>query len=336
MKKAFSKALSRVVLPEILLPSLLLDGGYRVLGAIVGASISRRYLEASVPRSALAGEALLVALFVVLAGPAIVSGMYAVSRVVVMQGRGKLSDFWSGLGTYWWRLVGLGLLASLAMTVVVLGLGLGTGTYSFDQIPPMEMLLKLQAGAVIFIAVYVFARYLMAPVIPAMVIEQVPAMKSIELGAKFAWRNPGILVPAVAADLAVSWVLQQVNSATTKVLDYQFALTVGRLLPNLMVTLLIAVVSAFFRLLYLGIYYDNLPLPVGVITPDCSAATGAFSDAIDVSVSQETGGSEETEAPEEVGAPGEAGEPQQAEDPERKEVAGQPEEKKEPGEPEEE
>lgn len=338
VRKAFSKALSRLTLPEILLPSLVIDGLHGALGAVLAINVSRKVLESPVPRGEVAGEMVLVALFGLLLAPAILSGLYSVSRAVVVNGRGKWSDFRSGLWTYWWRLVGLALLGSLAVTIGALILGVKGADMGFGQLPDFNELMRFDTTYPLFVVLYLVGRYLVSPVVPAMVIEQTPAVKAIELGTKFAARNASSMVPAVALDLVVAWVLQWADDVTGNLLDVHFGFQFGRFLPNLAVLLLMALVSAFFRLLYLGIYYDNLPNhPLPLFIPDSPVGAGLSEDAVSPEAPRETGGAPDDEksgGPQEVEGAEAAGDPGEKEG---ADTAGDPAEKEgteEPGEAE--
>ena len=103
VRKAFSKALSRVTLPEILLPSLVIDGLHGALGAVLAINVSRKVLESPVPRGEVAGK-WCCHLFGLLLAPAIWRAL-PVSRAVVVNGRGKWSDFGRDCGPTgggWW------------------------------------------------------------------------------------------------------------------------------------------------------------------------------------------------------------------------------------------
>jgi hypothetical protein len=266
-RKALSTALSRVILPEILLPSLIIGGGANVFPTLMVLGRLGPAMRSPAQARESAGEMLLMLLFTVLVLPAVSSGLYAVSRAVVMYGRAGWKDFWSGLGTYWWRIVGLFSLMTLAVILVFVALGFDRGSFLFDAIPTPDRLFAVTAGSLVLLLVYVAARYFLTPVLPAMVIEQVPALKSIELGFRFAWRNASVVAPVVGVDLVGTWLLGRIESATAETIGYEYGLTFGAVFPYVAMALVSVLVSAFFRLLHLGIYYDRLPPPVVVTGP---------------------------------------------------------------------
>lgn len=262
-QKALSKALARVILPEILLPALLVDGGFGALALLLAIRVVGRLPASPAQARDFAGGGLLIALIAIIAVPAIASGLYSVTRAVVVYGRGRWSDFWSGLGTYWWRLVGLSLLATLALTAVGIAVGFGMISNSFGQIPRLEDFLYMRTTSLVLLGLYFVARYFVTPVIPAMVIEQTSAVESIGLGFRFAWKNPSIVAPAVAIDAAVAWVVQRIRPPLDAAMFGQ-GLGAGVVFVVLMMVAISAVVSAFFKLLHLGIYHDNVLVPVAV------------------------------------------------------------------------
>lgn len=255
VKREFAKAAARMALPGVWVPAVTVYGGLNAFTGLFMYNVAKGASASTDPQARIDGL-VLVSLISLLATPAVVSGMWSVSREAVLRGRAGWKDFWSGLATYYWRLVGLALLAGLAVSVIALafirpfvrgGFDIGRRPWDF----PAPLLL-----------VYLVGQYFATPVMPAVVIEQKRAIESIGLGVRFAFRNASILVPAAVVDLAVGRILQRVESAAAEPLTLGYYFGQERLIALgavfVLLTLVSALVSAFFRLLYLGIYHSRV------------------------------------------------------------------------------
>lgn len=141
----------------------------------------------------------LVALVLAFLAPAGVSGLASLARASLDRQEGDWRDFHSGLGTYYGKALGAYLLFALAVALC------GKGFFRWTA----ELV-----GA-----------YFFAPWIAAAVFEGTGIVASISIGAKFAWRNPGLLIPAYLLHEAGKFLVQAVTSRSAFTVDPSLSLS---------------------------------------------------------------------------------------------------------------
>lgn len=246
VKAQFRKAASRTLLPAVWLPGVLVGGGLGMALMLVSFSLISR--AGDLGRVADSGGAVALVFLSLLAFPAVQSGLWAVSKAVVAEGEAEWSDFWSGAGTYYWRLAGLFLL--IAVAAMILGPSLAR-TVSSRLYPGGS----LDGAATPFVLLYIVSRYFAATVVPAMVWDQLGVFAAVGRGFSFAWFNVPALAPAVAVDLVGNWIFQKIDLTSPAVASAQtLQLDAGVVVLYGVSVLVTSFVSCFFRLLYLGIY----------------------------------------------------------------------------------
>lgn len=245
MRTVVSKAAARAAYPAVWGPAVIVSGGASAIMSLGMLRIASTLTPSDIPSAS--GGLAFVGLLSFFALPAIMSGLWTVTRAAVVEGEADWSDFWSGMGVFYWRIVGLMLLSGLAMSAAILILRIPSpgqyrqGHFLYSAPAPLMLL-------------YLVGQYFATSVIPAMVIEEEGALRSVGLGIAFGWRNPSILVPAVALDAAFSWVAQRAEALLMGLSPGGVALHPGKVAGYVAIALVGAAVAAFFRVLYMEIY----------------------------------------------------------------------------------
>jgi len=126
---------------------------------------------------------LVLAIFV--CAPAVASGIVSQADAATRDEEAGLSRFWGGLGVYYWRIVGAYLLIGILGVLVSIPLAPDRWTsYSRRSASPAEYL----ASTAIM--------YFLGSWIAAAVVDGSGVTGSLGRSARFAWKNPGLLLPA--------------------------------------------------------------------------------------------------------------------------------------------
>ena len=133
------------------------------------------------------------ALAIALMAPAGVSGLASLAQASVERDAGDWRDFWGGLGTYYGKALG----AYLLFAVMIAFCGKG--------------LFRLAAE---FVGAYFFV-----PWIAAAAFDGTGIIDSISAGAKFAWKNPDLLVPGYLMHQIGKFLVQAVVTRSVFTVD---------------------------------------------------------------------------------------------------------------------
>lgn len=206
----FASTLRKMRRPGLFLPGVLLFAltqivflgfAYHLLGMV-----RDRRLDALTQWSERYGSLISVlSLAVAFCVPAAVSGFATLAGAAVENDRGGWAEFWKGTGTYYGRVVGAYALAGLGILLLAIPFGgityrsggTGVGTPSGQN---------LLAQCVNLVGAYFFT-----PWIAAAVIDGTGVTASLSRGAKFAWANPNLLVPAFALQRAVGYLVSRLT-----------------------------------------------------------------------------------------------------------------------------
>ncbi len=189
-REAFDFSLRKIRRPVMYLPAVIAFALPQVFGIGVLGNMSGLVRDGSTEAlqqwsSQYGGLYMLVTFALVLGLPAVVSGMAALAKAGAEREHPDLTDFWGGMGTYYWRVVGAYVLVSLgsaAISALVGGYRGGTAGGILGEGFP--------AWAVNMVGAYFFT-----PWIAAAAVDGVSTVEAISRGIKFAWNNPYLLIP---------------------------------------------------------------------------------------------------------------------------------------------
>jgi len=194
-------------------------------------------------------------LFFVVSIPAIISGSAWAIKTLLERDLAGWTDFWQGLGKYYWRLVGAALLLVLcafaALWPILKALSMAIEPYELMDPQNLFSTAFWGIGLVIFI-VMLIARYFLSMWLASLAMEDTGILRAVRLSASFAWNNPKSLIPAFTFDVVTNLLLQQAGKAT---LNTPY---LGYTIPELPLVFIVAAVSgigqAYVRLMYFNLY----------------------------------------------------------------------------------